>query len=128
MFDIATLTNIIAVTYSLPHSLEFQAIYLLVFFGVFLISNLVPSCRTNFSHKQHLCRGDVIYEPEFTIIYHQTKSLQNPHQGSYIIVPKITNSVLCPVTALQAMSSALSLQQNNPLFSTISGVVTQAQV
>ena len=57
VFDIGTLTSIIHLCTQLPHHITFQALYLLAFFVLFRISNLVPSSKFAFDIKKQLCTG-----------------------------------------------------------------------
>ena len=129
VFDIPTLHSILLACASFPDPSVFIAIYLLAFFGFFRISNRVPSSKLSFNKKFHLCRGDVIFHGDTAIVLVKwSKTLQNPDQGSYIIIPNLGRSPLCPVSAIQTMIKNYPMQDNQPMFVNSNGVVTQTQL
>ena len=90
VFDIPTLHAILLACQYFPDSPVFIAIYFLAFFGFFRISNSVPPSKLSFNKKFHLCRGDVIFHEDITIVLVKwSKTLQNPDQGSYIFIPSL---------------------------------------
>ena len=129
VFDVPTLTILIQLCNQLPHCITFQALYLLAFFGFFRISNLVPASRFAFDIKKHLCRGDVIIQPANAIIIVKwSKTLQNIKKGTFVIIPRLGSSPLCPVRALEIMLHATPQHSNAPLFITTEGILTQNRV
>ena len=129
VFDIPTLHSILLACEYFPDSSVFIAIYLLAFFGFFRISNLVPTSKLSFNTKLHLCRGDVIFHEDIAIVLIKwSKTLQNPDQGSYIIIPSLGLSPLCPVTAIKNMIKNYPIQENQPMFVNVNGVITQSQL
>ena len=90
---------------------------------------MVPSSKLSFNPKIHLCRGDVIFDQNVVIVLVKwSKTLQNSDQGSYIIIPKLGSSPLCPVSASQTMAELFPAHENQPLFMNSQGVITQNQV
>ena len=129
VFDVPTLTRLIQLCRQFPYHLTFQALYLLAFFGFFRISNLVPASRFVFDIKKQLCRGDVIIQPSNAIVIVKwSKTLQNIKKGTFVIIPRLGRSPLCPVKALETMLQTSSQHTNAPLFTTTEGILTQNQV
>ena len=55
-----------------------------------------------FDIKVHLCRGDVIAHEEFLIVLVKwSKTLQATCKGTYIILPQLKSSPLCPMKAFK---------------------------
>ena len=79
--------------------------------------------------KKQLCRGDIIFHASHAIVIVKwTKTLQSFHKGTFVLIPRLPASPLCPVTALQAMFTQYPVHKNAPLFVSESGVITQYQV
>ena len=98
VFDITTHSIVLAS----PYVLCYISIYLMALSGFFRISNLGPLSKLSFNPKLHLCQGDVIFNQDIVMVLMQwSKTLQNPNQGSYITIPKLGSSPLCPVSAVQ---------------------------
>ena len=108
----------------------YKALYLLAFFGFFRISNLVPISILSFHIGKQLYRGDVLFEQNMqaVIIVKWSKTLQSINKGTYVIIPRLSNNVLCPVNALEMMFTEYPATTNAPLFSHQSGILTQTQV
>ena len=129
IFDLNTLEKLILACEVLPFSSIFRTIYLFAFFGFFRISNLAPSSKLDFKITKHLCRGDVLFHESFLIVMVKwSKTLQASKKGTYIILPELSGSRLCPVSALRAMISQFPARTNAPLFLTSSGPITQSQI
>ena len=129
VFDTPTLHSILLACACFPDSPVSIAIYLLAFFRYFRISKLVPPSKFSFNKKLYLCRGDVIFDDNVAIVLVKwSKTLQNPHQGSYIIIPKLGRSPLCPVSAIQNMIKSYPVQVNEPMFVNSHEVITQTQL
>ena len=121
--------NIIRSCQLLPLTTMYKALYLLAFLGFFRISNLVPISILSFHIGKQLCRGDVLFEQnQAVIIVKWSKTLQSIHKGTYVIIPRLGNNVLCPVKALEMMFTEYPAGKNAPLFSHQSGILTQTQV
>ena len=129
VFDVQTLVNIVWLCQLLPFTTMYKALYLLAFFGFFRISNLVPISTWSFHIGKQLCRGDVLVEQnQAIVIVKWSKTLQSINKGTYVIIPRLSNSVLCPVKALEMMFIEYPATKNAPLFSHQSGILTQTQV
>ena len=129
IFDLQTLHNIITVSNSLPFSSVFKAIYLLAFFGFLRISNLAPNSKLSFDLTKHLCRGDFIcHGSSAVLLIKWSKTLQTSQSGTFITLPNLGASPLCPIKALKNMITHSPLPPNFPMFLTSLGVVTQSQI
>ena len=129
IFDIPTLTKIIETCLLFPFPLTFRALFLLAFLGFLRISNLVPPSKNSFDITKHLCRGDILFQDSHAIVLIKwSKTLQTSKKGTFIIMPTLGTSPLCPVTALKAWLRVYPHSPNSPLFSLPSGSLTQSQV
>ena len=117
IFDISTLFQIILSFSALLHPLVFKSLYLLAFLGFLRNSNLLPSSRLSFDLKKQLCRGEVIIEVNYAIILLKwSKTLQASNQESFIMIPQLGKSPLCPVKSLMEMQKAYPANDNDSLF------------
>ena len=129
VFDLVTLLDIINTCWRFPDPNIYISIYLLAFFGFFRISNLLPPTKSSFDIKKHLCRGDIIYHNDFAIVLVKwSKTIQTANKATYIMIPNLGNSPLCPVRAVKSMCQILPLSSMAPLFCSENGVFTQSQV
>lgn len=81
------------------------------------ISNLVPSTKTSFDRKRHLCQGDVFIEDDNLVIWIKwSKTLQSHERVVLIPLAPIPKHPLCPVQAYQDMVAAIPATDNAPLF------------
>ena len=95
----------------------FKAVYLLSFFSFLRLSNLVPHAIAQFSPLKHLAQGDLIFRPDkVVIIIKWSKTMQTKNDIKLITVPRIFNSILCPVTALSNLLALTPRARNFPLF------------
>ena len=77
----------------------------------------------------HLCRGDVIVHDEFLIILVKwSKTLQVASKGTYVIIPQLKGSQICPMKAFKTMLLEFPATGNAPLFLGTSGPITQSQI
>ena len=129
IFDVNILERIILACEMFPFSNVFKTTYLFAFFGFFKISNLAPSSKLDFKITKHLCRGDVLFHHKFLIVMVKwSKTLQSARKGTYIVLPELPGSRLCPMSALRAMTSQFPAKPNAPLFFTSSGPIIQSQI
>ena len=116
-----------------PLGYIYKAVFLLAFFAFLHLSNQVPPFISSFSTSTHLCRGDIIFQPEFTtLILKWSKTIQKQSQFATVQIPSLGTSPLCPLAAVQNMASRLPLPSNSPMFAIPqgSGVIplTQSKV
>ena len=91
--------------------------YLLSFFSFLRLSNLVIHTITQFSLLKHLAQGDLIFRPDKVIVLLKwSKTMQGKNDIKLITVPRIHNSILCPVTALSNLLALTPKGSNFPLF------------
>ena len=57
-----------------------------------------------------------------------SKTLQSSKQGTYVILPELPGSRLCPIAALRAMLLQFPAKHNSPLFLGPSGPIVQPQI
>ena len=57
----------------------------------------------------------IFHEDIAIVLIKWSKTLQNPDQGSYIIIPSLGLSPLCPVTAIKNMIKNYPIQENQPI-------------
>ena len=128
VFDIPTLTALIQVCEVFPSSILYKSLYLLSFFGFLRISNLLPSSITSFDPFKQLCRGDVLFYPQKAIVVLKwSKTIRSLKTATYIVIPRLHDSILCPVNALLKLYDQFPMHTNAPLFSTREGIITQSQ-
>ena len=128
IFDISSLIQIIRAFQLLPHPLVFSTLYLFAFFGFLRISNLLPPSRLSFDLSKQLCRGDILVDSSYAIVLVKwSKTLQASNQGSFIILPRLQNSLLCPLTSFIEMHKAYPVSDNSPLFCIDQSPVTQVR-
>lgn len=91
--------------------------FLFGYFGFLRQSNLAPRHAAAFNHKQHTCRGDVLFHPPgLVIIIKWTKTIQRGEQTPLVPLPLIPGSPLCPVQAYKDMLALVpSISPNAPL-------------
>ena len=129
IFHIDLFKKLIQACHSFPLSSVFKTIYLFAFFGFFRISNLAPASKLMFDIKMHLCRGDVIVHDEFLIILVKwSKTLQVASKGTYVIIPQLKGSQICPMKAFKTMLLEFPATGNAPLFLGPAGPITQSQI
>ena len=95
----------------------FKAVYLTSFFSFLRLSNLVPHSTGQFSQLKHLARGDVVFSfDKVVILLKWSKTMQCNNGIKLITIPRISNSILCPVTALANLLTLTPKGSNLPLF------------
>ena len=95
----------------------FKALYLLIFYSFLCLSNIVPYTVAQFSPPKHLPRGDVILRPDkLVLILKCSKTMQSNNLILLITVPRIPNSSICPVAAINSLLDLTSRGANLPLF------------
>ena len=129
VFTVQHLYDIIKRCELFPYSNVYKTIYLFAYFGFLRISNLVPLSKNTFSIKKHLCRGDIIVNPQDLIILIKwSKTLQASNQGSYIVLPRFKNSVLCPWQQFTILQKQHPIGKNSPCFCTTSHIVVESML
>ena len=87
------------------------------FYALLRISNIAPPFQRSFDPSRHLLRGDVkfIY-PGAHLKLKWAKNIQAPEKVHWIKIPTISDSLLCPVTALQQVLAHIPSSLSSPLF------------
>ena len=128
IFDIPSLIHIISLCDLFPHPPVFKTLYLFAFFGFFRISNLLAPSRLTFDIRKQLCRGDVLVNGKSLIVLVKwSKTLQASNQGSFIILPKLNNLLLCPFVNFKKMHHSYPVSENQPLFCIDTLPITQVK-
>ena len=95
----------------------FKAVYLLSFFSFLRLSNLVPQSIVQFLPLKHLAQGNVMFSPDKVVILLKwSKTMQSNNDIKLITVPRIPNSILCPVAALANLLALTPKGSNLPPF------------
>ena len=117
IFTEQMLLDIIAATETLEFSEIFLSVYLLAFFSFLRLSNMVPHAKNGFDPSRHLARGDIIFsDNEAIVLAKWSKTIQSRDKVVPVVIPKLSGSKLCPVTALSNMLHLVSGSNNDPLF------------
>ena len=102
---------------NLEHDIVYQALYLLCFFSVLRLSNILPHSVSTFDVKRQLCRGDLIFSTHNVVILIKwSTTMQNRRSVTTITIPALGSSPLCPVRALTAMCHLFPATDNDQLF------------
>ena len=129
IFHLQDLGNILQLCDNFPLSQMYKCLYLLAYFGFLRISNLVPSSFKKFSISKHLCRADILVQnTDMIVIVKWSKTLQATNQGSYIVLPRLENQLLCPCKNFERMHSAFPTLPNAPCFSSKKLCITEYMV
>ena len=117
VIDIDTLKAIVMKCDSMYMGQIFKAAFLLSFVSFLRISNLVPHSMQTFNPMEQLARADVFFAPPGAhILIKWSKTLQSKNQVRLLKIPSLTNSPLCPVSALKTLLLITPHGDNNPLF------------
>ena len=87
------------------------------FFAGLRISNIAPHSRAAFSPFIHLLRKDVIFAPPGAhILIKWAKNMQQATAHKFVQIPRLSDTDLCPVTAIRKLMKSRPLDKNQPLF------------
>ena len=112
-----TLQKICQVCTVLPHPEIFSALYLLAFFSVLRLSNILSHSIKLFDGTRQLCRGDIIFSATHAVVIIKwSKTLQDRKTFATVAIPVLGQSMLCPVAALQTILHKVPGSNNDPLF------------
>ena len=111
------LEKIIKMCTKFQYPLIFQTLYIFAYFGFLRIFNLVPPSVRTFNIKKHLARGDVFPVSDTLILLVKwSKTLQASNQGSYIVLPTLTNTSICPFYHFTLLQQFHPTSTNSPCF------------
>ena len=117
IFDIPLMLQLIKRCDSTYMGQVFKAIYLLSFFSFLRLSNLVPHAASAFNPLKHLAQADVMfYQQTAVILVKWSKTMQSNNTVRLLTIPKLSGSVLCPVTAIRNLLAITPSARNRPLF------------
>ena len=95
--------------------------WILFLFAFFLFarkSNLVPTSKSDLKDKKKLLRKNVSIEKDFIIVsMHWSKTIQFGERILQTPLVKIPDSILCPISAYNAMCRKVKAKPEDPLFS-----------
>ena len=115
-----------------PYGLIYCCIFIMAFFGMFCLCNLVPSTALSFAVQENLCSADVWeHPPGLVVMSRWSKTPQLHRQMHYARLPWLKNQPdLCPLQShCQYRSIVPADGPTVPMFRTPDGrVVTQAMV
>lgn len=101
-----------------PSGLMFKCLFTLAFFSFLRCSNLVPRSGHSFDYSRHLCRGDILVQPDcLIIIIKWSKTKQTRDSIQYIAVSALPGCNVCPVSAFKKFQGQFPTSNNLPLFS-----------
>ena len=95
----------------------FTGLYLMAFYSLLWLSNIIQHAFNGFDISRHLARGDVIFSDSMPVLilkWSKTNQLSNKVQ--YETIPEIPHSLLCPVLACKNMLATFTGSANDHLF------------
>ena len=117
IMSLETLKQLIQVCRILPSYLTFRAIFLMAFFGFLRISNIAPHSYSQFDPSRHLTPADITFKKsKMLVVIKWSKTMQTRDKIHIIVLPKLNQSILCPVRALKRALSVYNPQRDQPLF------------
>ena len=126
VFTVENVTEILRQCDKFPYAQVYETAYIFAYMGFLRISNCVPCSSKVFCVKKHLCRGDILVNPgNIIIILKWTKTLQCAQEGTYIILPKLNNSVVCPCKNFGLLKQLYPVGKNSPCFSSKFFILTE---
>ena len=116
-FDLGTLISISKACDKLQDPVLYRAVFLTSFFAFLHMSNVAPHSRVKFEPGRHLLRQDIIFaSPGADILFKWSKTMQNRTAHQFVQIPQLSNSDLCPVSAIQSLLDSRPLPHTAPLF------------
>ena len=96
----------------------YWCLFLFAFFLFARKSNLVPTSKSDLKDKKILLRKNVSIEKDFFIVsMHWSKTIQFGERILQTPLVKIPDSILCPISAYNAMCRKVKAKPEDPLFS-----------
>ena len=96
----------------------YWCLFLFAFFLFARKSNLVPTSKSDLKDKKFLLRKNVSIEKDFIIVsMHWSKTIQFGERILQTPLIKIPDSILCPISAYNAMCMKVKAKPEDPLFS-----------
>ena len=117
ILTINKLKQLIQTAANVPEDHVYKAIMLLVFWGFYRLSTMVPTSQAAFCPSRYPTHGDVIWgSPGAHIITKCVKNMQVSCQVQVVQLPQLSDTVICPVAALKEIVSHNSRHSDKPLF------------
>ena len=117
IFALDTLISISKAGGRLQDPVLYRAIFLTSFFAFLRMSNIAPHSRARFDPGRHLFRQDIIFaSPGAHVLLKWNKTMQNRTAHQFVQIPQLSNSDLCPVTAIESLLDSRPLPPTSPLF------------
>ena len=97
-------------------SLTYRAAFLLAFYGLLRISNIVPPFAKAFDKERHFLRQDVTFVyPGTHLRLKWAKNIQAPERVHIVKLPCVKDPRMCPTQTLRSLLTKRSLQPSDPL-------------
>ena len=101
----------------IPFGKIYAAVFLIAYFGFLRISNLAPHSYGDLDPSRHLTPPDVKFSKKFMYLSIKwSKTNQFRDKVQVITLPRLKNSILCPVNALKHAMVLYNPAPNDPLF------------
>ena len=115
--DVHLLTQIVHTCHFFKFPHIFTSLYLLCFFSFLRLSNILPHSVPTFDHTRQLARADYITTSDGAILLIKwSKTIQNRKDIVTIPIPRLGDSPLCPIAAMDGMVRLYPVSDNEPLF------------
>ena len=112
-----------------PYAQIYRTLYIFANLGFLRISNCVPTSKNNFSVIKHLCRGDVLLRPDSVLLVLKwSKTLQSLQQGTYLVLPKLKNALICPWHNFMELCRLFPVAKNCSCFASQFFMVTESNL
>ena len=126
------LVQLVAICDALPvYGPVYKCIFIIAFFGLLRLSNLVPDSAASFKVAENLCCADVWeQDPGLIVMMRWAKTQQKRSQPLLVALPCLSSrSNICPVAAFKAYRALVPYSAKNPMFTFPDGrIVTKALV
>ena len=117
VFTIPMLEKLIKFVTKCTNGTSFKAVFLTAFFGFFRLASLVPNSVQSFDKTRYLTYGDLIFGPPgIHLVMTCAKNMQQSGAYQVVQLPKLKNSLICPVNALKNMVKSFKYDKDTPLF------------
>lgn len=105
-----------------PTDAVFWCLFLFAFYLFARKSNLVPTTKKDLKSKKFLLRKSISYEDNYLLVtMNWSKTIQFGERILQTPLIPIPGSILCPVSAYNAMCSKVKVKSDDPLFSLPNG-------
>ena len=117
LFSLPQIREIVRICDFFENPLTYRGAFLLAFYGLLRISNIAPASSKLFDPTKHLLCHDIKFSHlGVYITLKWAKNLQAPERTHVIKLPWVKDSIMCPVTMLQAIFVRFQPQPSDPVF------------